>query len=86
MLVLQRGERRTVLGQQIVGPANDEFGDEIAQFLQLLLALCLDCITGIGITTTNNVILEILAEIVLRTKEIRIRKVQKRKVFGEVIL
>ena len=86
MLVSQQGERRTVLGQQIVGSANDEFGDEISQFLQFLLAFCLDFIAGIGITTTNNEVLEILAEIILRTKEIWIRKVQQRKVFGEIIL
>ena len=77
---------RTVLGEQIIRPANDELRDQRTKLLQLLLTLRFDSICSVGISSTDDRILEVLSKVVLGTKEVRICKIKKGKVFREVIL
>ena len=82
----QRQQKRTIFGQEIVGPTDNKFGDKVAEFLKFLFALSLDAVTGVCISATDNMIFKVLAKVVLGTKEIRVRKVEERKIFGEIIL
>lgn len=78
--------RRTIFRQEVVGSPDNEFGDETAEFLEFLFTFGFDSITGLGIPSSYDEILEILSEIILRAQEVWIGKVQERKVFGEIIL
>jgi hypothetical protein len=82
----KKNVRRTVFGQEIVGSPDDEFGDETTELLEFLFTFCFDVIAGLRISSSYNEILEILPEIILRAQEVRVGKVQERKVFREVIL
>ena len=72
---------RTVFGQEVVSPPDDERHDERRELFQLLLALCLHRVSSISITTTDDCVLEVLAEVVLRAKEIGVCEVEQREVF-----
>lgn len=76
----------TVFGEEIVGAADDELRYDTTEFLEFLLALCFDSIGGVRITTTDDGILKVLAEVILGTEEIGVCKVQKREVFREIVL
>lgn len=82
---VQRGgtirEERTVFREQIIGPADDELGDQFAKLLQFLFAFSLVLVCGICVATTNNDVLEVLPEVVLRAQEIRVGKIEE----GEVL-
>lgn len=70
----------TILRQQVIRAADDELGDEAAQFLELLLAFCSSCVCGVGVAATNDGVLEVLPKVVLGTKEIWVGEIQQRKV------
>jgi len=79
-MVVQK-RRQTIFGKKIISPTNDEFGDEVAKLLELLLAFRFDGIAGVCISATDNMVLEVLAEIVLGAEEIGICEVEERKIF-----
>ena len=71
----------TVLRQQVVGSSDDELLYQTAQLFELLLALRLDGVCGVCVATTDDGILEVLPEVILRSKEIRVCEVEQREVF-----
>lgn len=76
----------TVLGEQVIGPANDEAVDEGDQGLQLLIAVGLLLLCRIRVPALQNGILVILAELEPRAQDSWIGKAEKGEVLGEVIL
>ena len=56
---------RTVFGEQIIRPANDELRDQRTKLLQLLLTFCLYSVCRVGVTASDYSVLEVLAEVVL---------------------
>ncbi len=77
---------RTVFGEKVVGTPDDELRDDTTKFLEFLLALRLDGIGGIRIATTDDSILEVLSEVVLRTDEIGVGEVQEREILRKIVL
>lgn len=76
----------TVLCQQIIGSSDDEFVDQIDQFLQLLFAFLFLRICSVGIPPAENRIFEIFAKIEPRAEDAWICKIQEGVVLGKIIL
>lgn len=80
------GEWLTVFRQEVVRPADDERHDERGELLELLLAARLHLIARVRVAPADDRVLEVLAEVALRAEVVRVREVEQREVFGEVIL
>jgi hypothetical protein len=76
----------TVFREQVVSPPNDEPGHEIAQLLQLLLALGLLAVGRVRVAPTDDRVLKVPTKIVLRAQEVGIREAQEREVLGQIVL
>jgi hypothetical protein len=68
--------RGTVFAEKIVCPANDEFGHQRPEFFKLLVTFSFDFVACGRITTTNDEILKVAAEVALRAQEVGIGKVE----------
>jgi hypothetical protein len=76
----------TILGQQVIRPPNDKFADQYSQIFQFRIALLLFLVTSISVSSSQNLVLKVLAKVQASTEIGRIGKVEKRKVFREVVL
>ena len=72
---------RTIFGEEVVSTTDDELRYDGTELFELPLAFRFDLIRGVGIATANDGVLEVLAEVVLRAKEVRIGEVKEREVF-----
>ena len=77
---------RTIFGEEVVRTTDDELRNDGAELLELPLAFRFDLIRGVGIAAANDGVLEVLAEVVLRAKEVGVGEVQEREVFGQIVL
>ena len=76
----------TVLGEQVVRTTDDEPRDECGELFEPFLTLSFDFLGCLGITSSNDRILEILAEFAPSTKVSRKGETEKREVFCQVVL
>ena len=72
---------RTIFGEEVVRTTDDELRNDGAEFLELPLAFRFDLIRRVGIAAAYDGVLEVLAEVVLRAKEVGIGEVKEREVF-----
>jgi hypothetical protein len=78
--------RRTVLGEEIVGPTNDKFLYERRELAELLLAgLALE-FGRIGIAALDDGELIVLAELLSAAEILWQGEVEKREVLGQIVL
>ena len=78
--------RRTVLGEEIVGAADDELGHERVEFLELLVAELLLLVGRLAIATFGDRVLKVFVEVNLGAEVARVAKVEEREVLVEVVL
>ena len=83
---LEHKRALTIFGEEVICTTNDELRHDATEFLEFLLALRFDGIGGVRIATTDDSILEILAEVILGTEEIGVGEIQEREVFREIVL
>ena len=68
---------RTIFGEEVVSTTDDELRDNGAELLELPLAFRFDLVRGVGIAAANDGVLEVLAEVVLRAKKVRVGEVEE---------
>ena len=72
---------RTIFGEEVVSTTDDELRYDGTELFELPLAFRFDLIRGVGIAAANDGVLEVLAEVVLRAKDIGVCEVEQREVF-----
>ena len=78
--------RLTILRQQVIGPPYDKLADERSQLFQLGITLLLFFVSRIRISSSKNLGFKVLFEITARAEIFGIGKIEKSKVFREVVL
>jgi len=78
--------RRTVLAEKVVGPADDELVDLVAEKLHGLVAALLLLVGRLAVATLEDGQLELLVELLLGAEVARVAEVEQREVLVEVVL
>ena len=78
--------RRTILAEKVVRATNDELADALAELAQLGVANVALLLGRVAVSSFQDWQLEILAELLAIAEVRRVRKVQQRKVFVQVVL
>ena len=72
---------RTVFGQKVISPPDDEWHDERGELFQLLLALSFHTVGRVCVSPANDRVLEVLSEVTFGTQIVRVCEVEEREVF-----
>ena len=78
---MDKVKERTVFGQKVISPPDDEWHDERRELFQFLLALSFHTVGRVCVSPANDRVLEVLPEVTFGTQIVRVCEVEEREVF-----